>query len=80
MFERRISDSNLRHALKTGGVIEDYPDDTPYRSRLVLGWCGSRPIHVVVADNHDDQETIVITTYEPDQRRWEPDFKRRRKA
>jgi len=78
MFQHRISATDVRHVLKTGEVIEDYPKDTPYSSRLVLGWCGTRPIHLVAADNHDDQETIVITTYEPDTGRWEPGFKRRR--
>jgi hypothetical protein len=60
--------------------VEDYPDDTPYPSRLVLGWSSSRPIHVVVADNVDEQENIVITVYEPDLLEWEPDFKRRKKS
>ena len=60
--------------------MEDYPDDTPYSSRLVLGWSGSRPIHVVVADNVDDQENIVISVYESDPTEWEPDFKRRKKS
>ena len=54
--------------------MEDYPNDTPYPSRLVLGWSGRRPIHVVVADNVDSGENIVITAYEPDSSEWEPDF------
>jgi YgiT-type zinc finger domain-containing protein len=49
----------------------------PYPSQLVLGWIGSRAIHVVAADNHNDHETIVITTYEPSLDQWEPGFKRR---
>lgn len=80
MFERHISAEDARHVLKTGEVIENYPDDTPYPSRLVLGWRMSRPIHVVVADNRDAGETIVITAYEPDPVRWERDFKRRKKT
>ncbi len=79
VFERRINDADVRHVVKNGEVIEDYPDDIPYPSRLILGWCGSRPIHVVVADNHDDRETIVITAYEPGSDQWEPGFKRRKK-
>ena len=53
-------------------------NDTPYPSRLVLGWHGARPLHVVVADNIniEDQEKIVVTVYEPDPGEWEPDFKR----
>ncbi|MFN3477111.1 MAG: DUF4258 domain-containing protein [Candidatus Methylomirabilales bacterium] len=63
----------------TGEVIEEYPNDTPYPSRLVLGWRGARPLHVVVADNPDSQETVVITVYEPDPEQREPDFRRRKK-
>lgn len=80
VFERRINDADVRHVVKNGEVIEDYPDDIPYPSKLILGWCGSRPIHVVIADNHEDEETIVITAYEPGSDQWEPGFKRRRKS
>jgi hypothetical protein len=33
MFERNISDSEVKAALKDGITIEDYPDDAPYPSR-----------------------------------------------
>lgn len=79
MYQRGISEPAVRHVISTGETIEDYPDDTPYPSRLVLGWRGRRPLHVVVADNGDDKENIVITVYEPDLTEWESDFKRRRK-
>lgn len=79
MFARRISEEDVRRILKTGEVIEDYPDDRPYPSRLLLGWSGARAIHVVAADNHDDEVAIVITVYEPDPDRWGPDFKRRKR-
>jgi hypothetical protein len=49
MFERRISREDVRHVLETGEIVTDYPDDQPYPSRLVLGWCGERPLHVVVS-------------------------------
>jgi hypothetical protein len=80
MFQNGISEADVRHVLQSGEVIEDYPTDKPYPSRLVLGWRGSRPLHVVAADNRDEQVTIVITTYEPDPGRWEPGLKKRRKA
>lgn len=79
MFQRRISEKEVRHVLETGETIEAYPQDTPYPSRLVLGWCGSRPLHVVVADNMEVQETIVITVYEPDLGEWGADFRKRRR-
>jgi Domain of unknown function (DUF4258) len=76
--QRNISEPEVRHVIATGETVEDYPDDTPYPSRLLLGWHGQRPLHVVVADNADDKENIVITVYEPDLTEWESDFKRRK--
>ena len=78
MYQRSISEPEVRHVITTGEIVEDYPDDTPYPSRLVPGWHGQRPLHVVVADNADDKENIVITVYEPDLTEWESDFKRRK--
>jgi hypothetical protein len=78
MFQRRISDQEVRHVIETGETIETYPEDSPYPSRLVLGWYGLRPLHVVVADNAMEQETIVITVYESSQDQWEEGFRRRR--
>jgi hypothetical protein len=78
MFRRHIGARDVRRVLETGEQIESYPHDTPYPSRLVLGWLGSRPIHVAAADNPNGDETIVISVYEPDPNLWEPDFKTRR--
>jgi hypothetical protein len=78
MFQRSISEEDVRHVLDTGEVIEDYPQDQPYPSRLMLGWQGTWPIHIVVADNTQNDEIVVITVYEPDLVRWEPGFQRRR--
>jgi hypothetical protein len=78
MFQRGISEDSVREVLANGETIENYPDDIPYPSRLVLGWRGARPVHVVVADDSDAHETIVITVYEPDTEQWEHGFRRRR--
>lgn len=79
MAERVIDIPAVRSVLDDGEVIATYPDDTPLPSRLVLGWLGDRPLHVVAADNDTDQGTVVITVYEPDPAIWEPRFKSRRK-
>ena len=78
MFQRSVSAADVRRVLETGETIETYPDDTPFPSRLVLGWVGARPLHVVAADNPQVEETIVITVYEPDPSEWEPGFKQRK--
>lgn len=78
MFERNVTESDIRDVLAKGETIENYPKDTPYPSRLVLGWRGNRPLHVVVADNVDEGQWIVITVYEPTPACWGADFKRRK--
>jgi hypothetical protein len=78
MFERGVSAEEVRTVVRTGETIENYPEDLPYPSRLVLGWSRGRPLHVVVADNTERAETIVITAYEPDAALWERDFRRKR--
>ena len=77
MFERDISVEDVRMVISEGVVIEDYPDDTPFPSRLIFGWCERRPIHVVVAIN-EVRSVIVVTVYEPDQEKWDFDLSRRR--
>ena len=78
MFERGISADVIRLVLESGKTIEHYADDKAYPSRLVLGWRGKRPLHVVAADNSASNEIIIVTVYEPDPSHWEVDFKRRK--
>jgi hypothetical protein len=77
MFQRSIAVEDVRAVLAKGNTIIDYPDNQPYPSRLMLGWRGTRPIHVVAADT-EDGETILITVYEPDPALWEPGFERKK--
>ena len=78
MFERDIGVAEVRYVVETGEVIESYPADVPFPSRLLLGWSGGRPLHVVVADNIEAGETVVITVYQPDAARWDEQFRRRK--
>lgn len=78
MFQRRISEEEVKQVVATGETIETYPIDKPFPSRLLLGWIGSRPIHVVAADDAPSQETIIVTVYQPDATEWESGFMRRK--
>jgi len=78
MFERGITEADVSKVLSGGEQIATYPDDTPYPSRLLLGWRGDRPLHVVAAYNAQDDEQIVVTVYEPDPALWDDGFRRRR--
>lgn len=44
----------------------------------MLGWIGSRPIHVVFADHPESGDPIVVTVYEPDPAQWELGFAKRK--
>ena len=77
MFERNISEDNVNKIIFGGKVIEKYPDDLPYPSRLILGFIGNRPIHIVIADNKIENQIIVITVYEPSNLKWDESFERR---
>ena len=79
MLERQIGEAEVRRVIETGEIIASYGDDKPYPSRLILGWSAGRPRHVLVADNAVDQETVVITVYEPDPALWDRTFRRRRR-
>lgn len=78
MAERGFSPDVIKSVIENGDVIKEYPDDTPYSSRLILGYDGMRPVHVVSAYNPADDTEYVITVYEPDAERWTDDFTERR--
>lgn len=78
MFERTVSVDDVRGVLAQGETIEDYPNDTPYPSRLVLGFAGTCPLHVMAADNAAGNETIIVTVYKPDLLHWQTDWKTRK--
>lgn len=77
MFERKIRPDMVEFVINSGITIEFYSRDTPYPSRLVLGWDNNRPVHVVVADNPQDNELIIITVYQPNPEYWDSSFSRR---
>ncbi len=51
MFDREISVDDVEKIIAEGEIIESYPDDTPYPSRLILHNLAGRPLHVVLAEN-----------------------------
>jgi hypothetical protein len=61
-----------------GEIIEDYPDDFPFPSSLILGKDKEgRPIHSVWAFAEKYNIAILITAYIPDANEW-IDYKRRK--
>jgi hypothetical protein len=78
MFERRVAINKVLGAIQSGEIIEDYSSETPEPSRLILGFQGKRPFHVVTSENPETNETTVITVYVPDPNKWKHDSRSRR--
>ena len=78
MFERNISAKKVSQALQAGETIEDYSTEMPEPSRLILGFQGKRPFHVVASDSQENNITTIITVYIPDPDKWNRDFRSRR--
>jgi hypothetical protein len=66
---RRISVQELREAIATGEIIEDYPEDKYGPSCLILGFTlANRPVHVQCS--YPARPLIkIVTLYEPDSER-----------
>jgi hypothetical protein len=79
MFQRGIGTPDIMAVIEHGEIIAEYPEDFPFPSYLLLGWLKNRPIHVVVAVNHENQQCYIITAYIPDKKQWNQDFKTRSK-
>lgn len=78
MFERGVSCRNVRQVLEMGETIEDYSAEMPEPSRLILGFQGRRPLHVVASENPETHQLTIVTVYVPDPGKWNKDFKSRR--
>jgi len=75
--QRNIKPKDIRNAIDNGDIIEDYPDDYPYPSCLILGLTISqKSLHVVAGSNGEFAK--VITAYYPDPDKWEHDLKTRK--
>jgi hypothetical protein len=74
---REIAVQEIREAMETGMIIEDYPDDKYGSSCLIFGYTKQkRPIHIHCS--YPSRSVIkVITVYEPDPEKW-IEFRQRR--
>jgi hypothetical protein len=69
---------NVSQTLRSGETVEDYSAEMPEPGRLILGFQGKRPLHIVISERPEINETIIVTVYIPDPAQWNKDFKRRR--
>jgi hypothetical protein len=68
MAERGVSTEDLISLIINGEMIEDYPDDFPYPSTLILGYILGAPFHVVAAKGSNLVK--IVTVYRADEETW----------
>ncbi len=75
--QRGILLADVIACIHNGEIIEQYPDDYPYPSCLILGMSlKNRYLHVVIGS---DMKTIwIVTAYYPDPDKWSKDFRTRK--
>ena len=75
---RGLSTDDVIAAIAQGVIVEDYGDERPYPTRLLLIRREGRPLHVVVSERRAQGVILVVTAYEPSPDQWYPGFRRRR--
>ena len=77
LIERSITIEDVVSYIRSGEIIEQYENDKPFPSCLILGLAiNSKYIHAVVSS--DGKFIHLITAYCPSEERWENDFKTRK--
>lgn len=77
LMQRGIRQADVIQAIGSGEIIEQYPEDYPHPSCLLLGTAATEGVlHVVCGLGKG--EVWMITAYHPDPDEWETDWKTRR--
>ena len=75
--ERGIAYDDIKQTISEGAIIEQYPDDHPYPSCLMVHQLPNNSyMHIVVGLG--DERLWIVTAYYPDKARWDDDFKIRK--
>jgi len=68
MAERGVSTEDLISSIINGEIIEDYPDDFPYSSILIMGYIFEDAFQVAAAKGNNLVK--VVTVYRADEEIW----------
>ncbi len=75
--ERQVERDDLFNVILNGEIIEQYPNDYPFPSCLILGnSINGAPLHIVCGLGKN--KVWVVTVYIPDFDEWEMDLKTRK--
>lgn len=77
LSERGIEYNDVIHAIQCGEIIEQYIDDYPHPSCLIVGKANNEKILHIVCGT-DGKNIWIITAYFPDEEKWNNDFKTRK--
>lgn len=76
--QRDISYRQIKEAIVSSEILEEYIDDYPYPSCLMLGKAKDGTVlHIVVGEG--DGKLWIITVYKPSLEKWSEDYRTRRK-
>ena len=75
--ERGVKYNDVINCILVGGIIEQYPNDYPTPSCLILGIDRLKQFMHVVCGT-DGEYLWIITAYYPSKDKWENDFKTRK--
>ena len=77
--QRGIKARDVKNAVQTGEIIEQYPDDYPFPSCLIVGYDETgKCLHVCMSD--EGSASRIITAYYPDEDKWSDDYKIRKES
>ena len=75
--KREVEKHDLLDIIMNGEIIEQYPNDYPFPSCLILYLkVNGKPLHLVCSMGNN--KVYIITVYEPDLEHWESDFMTRK--
>ena len=74
--QRNIKLDEIKHCIRNGEIIEEYPDDHPYPSALICFSENVTAMHTLVGLG--DDEIWIITAYYPDPQKWVNNYKTRK--
>ena len=77
--QRGIRLTDVINCIHSGEIIEDYPEDYPFPSCLILGNRSTeKPLHAVIGT--DGEQLWIVTAYYPSSEKWLEDLKTRKEC
>ncbi len=79
IHERGLTTEDIKNCIISGEVIENYPDNPPAKSSVLIYGKNKNGeiIHVVIG--YDEEQLYFVTAYYPSLDKFEDDMKTRRK-